>query len=141
MELYERGPVNLEFELEEYKQVLEERRFVMTRCMQAIGLYLALSGFAVKQLLDARSPVLLCLLAVILTLLNGVAVWAAGRFRSMATQAMSRESYFVQRYNLQQMHSLFWGYYGAWLLVVVDQVAVLCVVLWRFSSPSSAWMT
>jgi len=141
MEQAEKDATKRDFELEEYRQVLEERRFVMTRYMQAVGLYLALAGFAGKELLDARSPGRLWLLAVLLSSLNLMGVWAARRFRSMAERAMLRESYFVEHYGVQQMHLLFWGYWGGLILVLLDQLVLVCIVAWRLGFPASTWPT
>lgn len=115
------------FELEEYKQVLNERQFVMTRYMQAVGLYLTLSGFALRELLDAPSSYRVWILSTIFTALNLLAVYAAWEFRNMAHRAMKREVYFVDRYSLQQTQTLFWGYWLGIALVCLDQSAVLTI--------------
>jgi hypothetical protein len=126
------------FELEEYKQVLKERHFVMTRYMQAVGLYLALSGFALRELSSAQSASQVWLLAVSFTLLNVVAPYAARQFRNMARDAMNRELHFVAQYHVRQMHDLFWGYYlGLWL-VGIDQAAVVAVAILKLALPQ-AW--
>src|SRR5688500_2952720 len=62
--------VSDEFELEEYRQVLKERQFIMTRFMQAVGLFVTLSGFALKELIDANPVKRILLLAALFTVLN-----------------------------------------------------------------------
>jgi small-conductance mechanosensitive channel len=119
------------FELDEYKEVINERRFVMTRYMQALALYLALSGFAAKELINTPSLLLLWLMGAAFTLLNGLAIYAAGRFRSMADRAMSRESELALRLNMQEMHDLSWGHRAGVLLVVLDELAVISIVAWK----------
>jgi len=41
----------------------------------------------------------------------------------MACQAMMRELYFVKRYPVEQMHTLFWGHYSGLLVVLLEQSA------------------
>jgi hypothetical protein len=115
------------FELEEYKQVLMERQFVMTRYMQAIGLYVTLSGFALKELADANSLNRVWVLGSLFTVLNIMALFVAREFRNMADRAMRREAYFVDRYHVQQMYTLFWGYYAGVVLVCVSEAATIAV--------------
>jgi len=133
----ERNGLHEAFELEEYKHVLKERRFVMTRYMQALGLYLALSGFALGELSSAKSASQVWLLALSFTLLNIVAPYAAGQFRNMARDAMNRELHFVAQYHVRQMHDLFWGYYlGLWI-VGIDQAAVVAIAVLKLAFPQS----
>jgi sulfite exporter TauE/SafE len=130
----------LEFALEEYRQVLKERRFVMTRYMQAVGLYLALSGFAVREVVDARTLLWAGIVAGVVTILNGLAFYAAGRFRSMAKKAMQRETEFSNRYGTQTMHDLFWGYWGGIALVSVSQLIVFAAVILKAVHPFQFWI-
>jgi hypothetical protein len=129
------GDWKLAFEVEEYRQVLQERHFVMTRYMQAIGLYLALSGFALRELIGAESIWSLLLLGGTFTGLNVLAVYAAGQFRNMAHSAMVREEFFAKTFDLQKTHELFWGYrLGIWL-VAITQVSVGSAVLLKLAFP------
>src|ERR1017187_3366710 len=96
------------FELEEYKQVLNERHFVMTRYIQAVGLYVTLSGFALNELLKPAPMNRTWLLASLFSVLNVLALVVARQFRNMADRAMQREIYFVNRYHVRQMYPLFW---------------------------------
>lgn len=118
-------------QLEEYKQIVAERRFVMTSYMQAIGLYLALSGFALREVVTAEVPLIRCLLASAITFLNGVAVFAAFRFKSMAMHAITREEYIAMRWSIQRPHSLMWGFWAGLLVVGVSQVTVIGIFLFR----------
>ena len=128
-----------EFELEEYKQVLCERRFVMTRFMQAVALYLALSAFAAKEMVEMDVHVA-SMLEVCFTVLNVLALYVAKHFRRMADQALQRERHFVERFGVRQMYELFWGYKAAVLFVGTAQVATLSFLVWRVcSSPSGGW--
>ncbi len=120
----------IEFRLEEYKQVVAERRFVMTRYMQALGLYLMLAGFAARELAGARSRFLATLLLAVFTIFNALAIYVAGRFRSMAYRAMRREMILAAEHKLEPMHELFWGYSAGLIVVILDQIAVLAIYVW-----------
>jgi hypothetical protein len=63
----------------------------MTRYVQAIELYLALFGFALRELAVAEPFRLAMLSGGLLTAVNGLAIFAATRFRSMTLHAMERE--------------------------------------------------
>src|ERR1039458_6568058 len=79
------------FQVEEYKQVLKERHFVMTRFMQAVGLYLTLSGFALNELVQTKAKGRIVLLVALFTTLNVVALYVARKFKGMATHALRSE--------------------------------------------------
>ena len=119
------------FELEEYKQVLKERHFIMTRYIQAVGLYVTLSGFALKELVDQVPINRVWLLASLFSVLNILALIVARQFRNMADHTMKREMYFVDRYHVQQMYRLFWGYYTGVILVCVSESAILSVLTFK----------
>jgi hypothetical protein len=127
------------FQVEEYKQVLKERHFVMTRFMQAVGLYLALSGFALKALVQVQSIAIprVVLLVTLFTILNTVALYVARRFKDMATHALKREFTIVERHNLTQSSTLFWGYYAGVVLVCVSEIAILTVLALDMLAPGS----
>ena len=103
----------------------------MTRYMQAIGFYLALSGFGFKELLALTSRSLILGVGAGFTALNVLAFYAAGRFRSMAKHARDREKYYASRYDLQSQHELFWGYWLGILLVGASEAGTLLCVLWE----------
>lgn len=117
--------------------MLDERQFIMTRYMQALGLYVTLSGFALKELVDSRSTGRVWILVVLLTVVNVLALFATRQFRNMAHHAMLREIHFVQRYNLQQTYKLFWGYYAGVILVCAGQATVISVLIIKLEWPWS----
>jgi|ERR1035437_1444309 hypothetical protein len=123
----EAGPSEA-FQVEEYRQVLKERHFVMTRFMQAVGLYLTLSGFALNELVQTRSKTRVVVLVTLFTILNAVALYVARKFKDMATHALNRERAIVERHNLSQSSTLFWGYYATLVLVCVSEIAILTVL-------------
>src|SRR5664280_547379 len=116
------------FQVEEYRQVLKERHFVMTRFMQAVGLYLALSSFALKELVEAQSITRVVVLASLFTILNTMALYVARKFKDMATHATERECAIVERHNMTQSSTLFWGYYVGVVLVCVSEIAIVTVL-------------
>jgi hypothetical protein len=122
-----------QFELEEYKQVLIERQFVMSRYMQAVGLYLALSGFALRELLDAKPGLRTWFLAILFSVLNIIALQVARQFRNMAAHAMQREDYLAERYHLARTSQLYWGYRAGVLLVCISEVSIAFVTASKIS--------
>lgn len=125
------------FQVEEYKQVLNERHFVMTRFMQAVGLYLALSGFALKELVETLAITRVVVLVALLTILNTLAWYVARKFKDMATHALQRERAIVERHNVTQSSTLFWGYYAALVLVCVSEIAILTILALDMLAPDS----
>ena len=127
------GLTQIRLQLEEYRQVILERRFVMTRYMQAIALYLALSYFGLNQLTAATTPLpMVAVLAALFTFLNGVGFYAARRFRNMAIHATSREAPLAKKMSFQEPYDLLWGYRGGLLLVGATQIVVFTMAAIRF---------
>jgi hypothetical protein len=122
------GPTASPTMLEEWKQLIEERRFVMRSYMQALALYLALGGYALKELLASESPLLAILIGLFFTSLNGVAVYAASRFKSMAMHAIEQEEMLATSLGIKTPHSLTWGYNGGICVVIFFQLAVISAV-------------
>src|ERR1700720_2449055 len=122
-----------EFAVEEYKQVLEERRMVMTRFIQAVGFYLALSGFGLRELISTSARPFVVTLSILFSVLNILAVYAAYKFRRMAWSAAEREKFFVQQYRVAQTHELFWGYIAGIWLVILGEVTVVVLAAWKLS--------
>ena len=122
-----------QFIVEEYRQVLAERKFVATSTMQAVGLYLALPGFGLKELVDANPPRVAVFYAAILMALNLVAYYVARSFRDMARHALEWEREFVQRGLVgRQHHELFWGYRSSVAAVAIMQTAAAVILLLKF---------
>lgn len=114
--------------LEEFKQLINERRFVMKSYMQALALYLALAGYGVKELLAGSAP-FTPIVAGLFTALNVVAFYAAGRFRSMAVHATNREEELAHQLGIKGPHSLIWGYGSGIAVVVLYQIAVTLITV------------
>ena len=123
-----------EFALEEYKQVLEERRTVLTRYVQAVGFYLALSGFGLRELVTVSTPALILGSSILFSILNVLAFYVAIKFRSMAKLAAQREEVYVNRYHLQRAHELLWGYKASLWLVILNEATIVALVIWKVYS-------
>ena len=117
--------------LEEFRQVVEDRRYVMTRYIQAVGLYLALAAFALKELVSAPSLPLPFLTAALHSTLNILAFYAARQFKRMALHYWNRETALARHLSMQGPSSLLWGYTSGIVLVSLIQLAVLAVAVIR----------
>ena len=111
--------------LEEIRHLVEQRRFVMKSYMQALALYLALAGFALRELLTAPSSLVIWVLAGLFTCLNVLAFYAAGQFKSMALHAAEREAVLAKQLGMQEPHSLVWGYKSGITVVLLYQASVI----------------
>jgi hypothetical protein len=134
------GPLpSPEFAIEEYKQVLEERRMVMTRYIQAVGFYLALSGFGLRELITTSSKPVVLGASIVFSALNILAIYAARMFRGMAESSVQREKFFAQNYRVQQTHELFWGYSASLWLVALNELTIISLAIWKFFSDSTPY--
>jgi hypothetical protein len=114
------------------KQAAEERRFVMRSYMQAFALYLALAGYGIKELVEAHPPILVAyIIAGLYTALNILAVYAAGRFKSMALHADTQEKRVAKLLGLGDPHSLIWGYGGGIVVVCLGELTTLVITVLR----------
>ncbi len=102
--------------------------------MQAVGLYVTLSGFALRELVEQEPMNRVWLLVALFSALNILAVVVARQFRNMADHTMKREMYFVNRYQVQQTYGLFWGYYAGVVLVCVSEGATISVLAFKLLS-------
>lgn len=118
-------------ELQEWKQVIEERRFVMLSYMQALALYLALGGYALKELLGENSLPIVIMTGIFFTCINGIALFAAARFKSMAVHASNREIALAAKFGVPPAHCLKWGHTSGVIVVVFFQVAVIAAVIFK----------
>ncbi len=117
--------------LEEYKLLIEERRFVMTRYMQGIAIYLALMGFAIKEIVSIPSFTIATLLGIFVSCLNILTYYGAVCFRSMAYHALNREAILADRLKMQRPHPLIWGYYGGIIGFTLSQIALIAIIVLR----------
>lgn len=121
--------------LEEYRALVEERRFVMTRYTQAIGLYLALVAFLVSRLGDLQTGREAVIVVSAFTLLNAWGLYAAWWFRKMAYHALNRETILAEHLGVQWPPPMKWGDYGGVLLITLCELAVVALAAQRFLGP------
>lgn len=62
------------------ERLLEERRFFFSRMLQAVAIYFALFGFAVRELMQADDPFLAWLLGISLLGVHAAALYVAYLF-------------------------------------------------------------
>jgi len=123
--------------IEEYKTIIEERRFVMSRYMQAIALYLALVAFSFKELLSANSGLMTILLLVFVTMANVLAFYGAGKFRSMAAFILKREALLADHFGMQRPHSIMWGYTLGVFVFLLTQLTIVAIILAKLFGPGA----
>ena len=124
-------PVSQQVSLEEFKHVAEERRFVMNRYMQAVGLYLALSGWGLKELFETPPLLVVCIWGASYTGLNILAVYAAGQFKRMAFHAIARETELAVGLGMLAPYPLTWGYWGGIVVVVFSEATMIAILIFR----------
>lgn len=105
-------PENEQILLEEYKLIVAERRFIMTRYMQSLIFYPVVMGYAFKELLSAPSLRASVLFSLFMIGVNSVYWYAANRFRSMAYHALDREMILAKHLHTQLPHPMIWGYHA-----------------------------
>jgi len=123
--------------LEEYKILVEERRFMMTRYMQAFALYLAIISLTLREFLLATTPLHFVSLWVFLTFIHTLAIWGSLQFRKFTNSAIEREATLAQKLNFLRAGSLEWGYGFSFCFFVLAEVLVtvlLVVRLWPHCS-------
>lgn len=97
--------------------------------MQALALYITLAGFGLSKLSEAKPLPLIWLMGCLFTLLNGLAIYAAGHYKSMWQYADKRERELAIQLQMSPPHSLIWGYVGGVTVVLIGQVTVIVLVV------------
>ncbi len=120
--------------IEEYKTIIEDRRFVMSRYMQALSFYLALVAFTLKEMVETKSTSTGLLIAAFVTATNVVGWYASVKFKSMALHSLERESILADKLGMQWPHSIKWGYYVGMLFVLFTQLAILAITVFNLRS-------
>lgn len=119
---------NPEGVIEELKIVVEERRFVITRYMQAMAFYIALVAFGGGQYFQAPGkPEKLFILLLMFTI-NTLAWLGAKQFRAMAYHALDRETLLAPEVHFQGPYPLIWGYKYALAMGAIVQLGVLAAI-------------
>ncbi|PYP86458.1 MAG: hypothetical protein DMF61_13315 [Blastocatellia bacterium AA13] len=116
--------------LEEYKHLIAERRFIMTRYMQFLIFYPIIVGYSFKELLSAESIRTALLIMLFIFLVNSVCVYGATRFRSMAYHALDREVLLADKLGMQRPHPK-WGYRAGMYSFIVCYGLTILIILGR----------
>jgi hypothetical protein len=120
--------------LDEFRLACAERRFIMERFVQAVTIYLALSGFAFGELVKAPARNFLLLMELGFLSLLPIALYAANHFRAMYAHTARREYEMPDRLGFQRLYDLTWGYRGAILVVAISQTVAMTIVVVRAAS-------
>lgn len=83
---------NIKYPIEEYKSLLEERRFLITRFMHVCALYIAIIAYTLKEILTKENFEVNKLVYVFLCVVNFIAIYGALGFRSMIIFTQNREA-------------------------------------------------
>ena len=118
--------------LDEFKHVSEDRRFIMTRYMQAGVIYITTLGFGVKFLLQADTKIVLLTFAIFFESINISAILLARKFRDLAMHSINRETELAKKLNFQPPYSLMWGYWGGLMTACFSILAFLILTIVRF---------
>ncbi|HVG20208.1 MAG TPA: hypothetical protein VNI02_14255 [Blastocatellia bacterium] len=121
--------------MEEYKIIVSERRFIMTRYMQSLIFYPVIMGYSFKELLGSQSRWSLVLFAIFMVLVNTAFFYSAINFRSMAYHALDREMILADHLGVQRPHPMIWGYYTGIYGLTVAYILVIIVVWMKIAHP------
>ena len=117
----------------EYKALVEESRFVMTRYIQALGLYLALTGFGVREILSAPSKEISLIIVVFITCFNVLGYYGARKFKSMAYHALNRQALLSDHLNIQRPYPMIWGYRSGIACLIISQISLIIIIILKFT--------
>ncbi len=118
--------------LEEYKVIVEESRFVMSRYMQALIIHIALMGFAAKEIAAAPTGAIALTLALAVFVLNFGAYYGAVCFRSMAYHALNRQAVLADNLGIQRPHPMIWGYYLGLGSITISEICLLVFMYLKY---------
>ena len=128
-------PTNEQLILAEYKLIVKERRFVMTRYIQSLIVYPVIMGYSFKELLAAQSPLASVLFSIFMISANSVYWYLANHFRSMAYHALNRETVIAHRLKLQYPHPMIWGYRAGVSAFVIAYLLVGVILFLKVLHP------
>ncbi|TXT19440.1 MAG: hypothetical protein FD138_4337 [Planctomycetota bacterium] len=117
--------------LDEYKILVDERRFVMTQYVQSLALYIALVGLALRESLATNQIDLSIAVTIFVTCMNFAYWYGARQFRSMAHHALNREALLADVLGFQHPHPMLWGYYCGISAFIISECAVIVLLVKR----------
>jgi hypothetical protein len=116
-------------QLEEYRLVEQQARFVMTSYMQGLALYLALVGFGLRQIFESQERTRTFLLIAALSCGNGLAIYAAHHFRKMAYHALDRQTELAKALDFLPPYPMLWGYKAGICSFCIVQAGMISIAL------------
>jgi hypothetical protein len=123
-------PKEPKYALEEYKILVEEARFTMTRYMQMFALYIILISLFTGELIKASELSVMILITSSVTILNIAVFYGAIWFRSMAYHNLNRLVLLSEYFHMQKPHPMDWGYRGGVTAIVAVQVVAIGSLIW-----------
>lgn len=127
-------PKNDDLAIEEYKLLFDERRFIMTRYMQGIVVYIAVVAFIARDFFSLTDESIKYLFLVGMTVVNCIAFYSSHKFLKMVHHALNREAILADHLGLQKSLPLTWGYRGGIFFVSFIQALVLLEIVRSFFS-------
>jgi len=124
--------------LEEYRVIVAERRFIMTRYMQSMTFYVVVMGYSFAQFLAATSISASIVYALFMLLVNTAFVFGARNFRKMAYHAINREAILARRLGVQYPYPMMWGYQTGIYSLVAAYILVLLLLYAKIFHPFGA---
>lgn len=121
--------------LEEYKILVEERRFVATRYMYAVALYFAIVGLSLREMTSSSEFAYSISLFGLVTCLNAIGIVAALFFTRLALHSMAREKAAAIKLRFQPPISHIWGLYVVFAVFIVIELAAIYITFCTESSP------
>ncbi|MCK9211048.1 MAG: hypothetical protein M0P61_09460 [Ignavibacteriaceae bacterium] len=115
--------------IELYKIILEERRSIMAKYIQALAIYLGLTGFVLEKLFfrdgtNSKYPVI-----AFMTVTNFLAFFAIGYFKKMAKNIFHAEIKVAEKLKMEVTPNLYWGYWLVIIFIICSQALLILFAL------------
>ena len=121
--------------LEELKLVAEDRRYYVSRYLQAATFYFAIAGLGFNTLLNVSDKTVLFVLTILVEVINILVFFAAGKFRDIVYHSLNRETELAKKLNHQPPHQLMWGYYLGIMIVLTIGIGFAVLLAVRYPLP------
>ena len=117
--------------LEEYKHVAEDRRFYVSRYLQAAAFYFAIAGLGINTLLNVSNKAVLVVLTILSEAINVIVFFVAKKFQNIVYHSLNRETEISKMIGFQTPYPLVWGYYLALMIVAVVAIGFALLLFIR----------
>ena len=118
--------------LEELKIVFDQKKFFVSRYLQAAAFYFAISGLALNMLINITDKLLTLLITSFCLILNLLVLKMAGKFRDVVYHYLNREKILCEDLSYAEPAELIWGYTIGSVLIVVIMISFLVVGLIKY---------